>query len=103
MTDAIVDFKTHCRLPIGFYCMIHDEPHPSNTETPRAKSAIASNTASLLAIKRRSAYLLSLDTGKRVLRRNWTELPMDKQIVEAVDDTAFAGPGTQPSHRQPSI
>ena len=60
------------------------------------------------------AYFLSLDTRKGVPRQNWTKLLIDKQIVEAVHDIAYAVPLYDrdvpdfefkwgPSHRQPSI
>jgi len=33
-------------------------------------------------------YLLSLHTAKRILRNNWTELPMPNDVVEAVHKQA---------------
>ena len=41
VTGLEVDFKTHCRVPFGAYCEVHDEPKISNTETSRTTPAIA--------------------------------------------------------------
>ena len=42
VTGVIADFMTHCRVPIGSYCEIHEEPRPSNApESPRTSPAIA--------------------------------------------------------------
>lgn len=89
VTGVSANFKTHCRVPIGSYCEIHDEPSPSNTETPRTSPAIALNST---GNQQGGVYFLSLTTGKKVSRRNWTELPIDQDIIETVHDIAFAEP-----------
>ena len=36
-----VDYKKHCRVPFRSYCEVHDEPEPTNSQTPRTHPAIA--------------------------------------------------------------
>ena len=41
ITGLSTDVKRHCRVPIGAYCHVHDEPDPSNTNIPRTTGALA--------------------------------------------------------------
>ena len=41
ITGLSTDVKIHCRVPIGAYCHVHDEPDPSNTNIPRTTGALA--------------------------------------------------------------
>ncbi len=36
-----MDYSKHCRVLLGTYCEVHDEPSPLNTMTPRMHKAIA--------------------------------------------------------------
>ena len=48
---------------------------------PRTSSAIAQIPS---INKQVGHYFLSLHTGKRILRNNWTEVPMPNEVVDAV-------------------
>ena len=87
MTGTVADFRTHCRVPFGAYCEVHNEPSPSNTETPRTSPAIALTGS---GNRQGSYYFLSLTTGHRITRRKWTELPCPPHIIDRVHDLATA-------------
>ena len=81
VTGIQADFNTHCRVPIGAYCEVHDEPNPTNTETERTTTAIALGPTTNL---QGSYYFMSLQTGQRISRRSWTEKPATPAVIERV-------------------
>jgi len=85
VTGLQVDFATYCRVPIGAYCEVHDEPTISNTEKSRTTLAIALNPTGNL---QGTYHFMSLDTGKPLNRRNWTELPITQKVTDQVHDLA---------------
>jgi hypothetical protein len=87
MTGVKVKFATHCRVPFGAYCEVHNENDPSNTTLPRTSRAIALNPTGNL---QGSYYFLSLATGKRISRRRWTELPCTEDVIDRVHTIALA-------------
>ena len=87
VTGITANYATQCRVPIGAYCEVHNENHPSNTELARTSRAIALNPTGNL---QGSYHFLSLDTGKLISRRRWTELPVTDEIIARVHELAFA-------------
>ncbi len=87
VTGIPTDFNKQCRVPIGAYCEVYDEPNPSNTETPRTTSAIALRPVDNL---QGSYSFMSLETGARIVRRSWKELPVTKEIIDQVHALADA-------------
>jgi len=85
VTGLQVNFTTYCKVPIGAYCEVHDEPAISNTEKSRTTLAIALNPIGKL---QDSYHFMSLDTGKILSRRNWTELPTPQKVIDQVQDLA---------------
>lgn len=81
ITGTTANYSTHCRVPIGAYCEVHNESNPSNTETPCTSYNIALNPTGNL---QGSYRFLSLDTGKRILRRCWTELSITNAVIARV-------------------
>jgi hypothetical protein len=81
------DFATHCHVPISACCQAPTKNDPSNTETPRASHAIALGPTGDLQGSHR---FLSLDTGKRVSRRRWTELPITDDIIARLHALALS-------------
>ena len=62
LTGTTADYATHCHVPIGAYCKVHNENDLSNTKTPCTTSyAIALNPTRNL---QGSYHFLSLTTGK---------------------------------------
>jgi hypothetical protein len=87
LTGTTADYGTHCRVPIGAYCEVHNENDPSNTEIPQTSQAIALNPTGNL---QGSYRFLSLDTGKSISRRRWTELPMTDAVTARMHAIATA-------------
>jgi Reverse transcriptase (RNA-dependent DNA polymerase) len=86
MTGLHPKFNTHCRVPIGAYCEVHNENDPSNTESPRTTPAIALNPTGNL---QGSYHFMSLTTGARLSRRRWTELPTTDAVITRVHELAL--------------
>ena len=83
VTGLTADYAIHCRVPIGSYCEIHDNPRVTNTEIPRTSPAIALNPT---GNTQGSVSFLSLNTGRVVTRRTWNELPITEDIIDAVNN-----------------
>ena len=60
-----MDYKKHCRVQVGSYCEVHNEPSPSNTMVSRTHEAIALGPTGNL---QGSVKFYSLTTGK-ILKR----------------------------------
>jgi hypothetical protein len=87
VTGTSPDFNTHCHVPIGAYCQVHNENNPSNTEETRMSGAVALN----LTGKLQGSYrFMSLATGKCLSQRRWTKLPITAAIIARVHELAFA-------------
>ena len=82
-----IDFATHCRVPIGAYCEVHDEQKITNTELPRTHYAITLNPTGNF---QGSYHFMSLTTGAQISRRRFTELPMTDAVIARVHDIARA-------------
>ncbi|KAL3810038.1 hypothetical protein ACHAXA_000207 [Cyclostephanos tholiformis] len=77
-----LDFAKHCKAPFGSYCESHDEPVPSNSMASRTSPAIVLGPTGNL----QGTYkLLSLTTGKKLKRRNFTPCPMPDSIIKTVE------------------
>jgi hypothetical protein len=87
LAGITADYNTHCRVPIGEYCEVHNRPDPSNMETPQTSHAIALHPTGNL---QGSYHFLSLDTGKCVSRRRWTELPITDVVIARAHELALA-------------
>jgi hypothetical protein len=98
VTNTTADYATHCRVPMGAYCEVHNENDPSNTETPHTSPAISLNPTGNL---QGSYRFLSLDSGKRISRRRWTELPIITEAVITLVNTPSPLPNatTTPLHK----
>jgi len=80
-----IDFNKHCRLKFGTYIQMHEQHN--NSLLPRTAGAIALHPT---GNKQGSYYFLSLHTGKRVVRNNWTVLPMPAEVIATVHQLAVA-------------
>ena len=98
VTGLQVDFNTYCKVLIGAYCEVHDEPTILNTEKSRITPAIALNPTGNL---QGSYHFMSLDTGKILSRRNWTELPTPQSVIDRVHDLTDKEEPLQPDDSFP--
>jgi len=72
-------------VEFGTYVHVH-EKH-KNSLKPRMSVVIAIRPS---GNEQGEHYFLSLNTGKRILRNNWMELPMPNDVVDAVHRQAAA-------------
>ena len=86
MTGIHLDHSKHLKVPFGAYCEVHDHPTITNTERSRTTSAIALGPS---RGDHQAYFFMSLDTGKKILRSKWTELPMTDEIVNRVHEIAL--------------
>ena len=85
ITGLGTDVNIHCRVPIGSYCHVHDEPHPSNTNIPRSTGAIALHAQGNV----QGGYnFINLTTWKLMQRRSWSELPTPSNVIKQVEARA---------------
>jgi hypothetical protein len=86
-----LDWKRHLALPFGSYCQVHeqDEVGRSDVNKQRTLGAICLGPSD----NRTDGFrFMSLQTGKKVTRTSWTELPMPRQVIERVHSLAVDQP-----------
>ena len=66
-----IDFHKQCKLAFGTYVQVHDEGN--STFRPRTSGAIAFQPTDN---EQGRHYLLCLNSGKKLNKYTWTELPM---------------------------
>jgi hypothetical protein len=74
-----LNFHPHCRIEYGQYVQTHEEHDNS----------IQSRTIGALALRptgniQGGYYFMSLSSGLRINRRNWTPLPMPEEVISQV-------------------
>ena len=73
-----LDVNAHCKVGFGDYVQTHEEH--DNSMDSRTIGAIALRPAN----SDNSYYFYSLVTGRRIIRRSWTDLPVDQNTIDAV-------------------
>lgn len=95
---TIKDYRYHCKTPFGAYVQVHEENSPTNTLDARSSGAISLG----LDYCATGGYnFLSLLTGKKIHRRQWTSLPMHDSIIGRVESLGLQD--NQPSIGDPSL
>mmetsp|Transcript_1688 Transcript_1688/g.3611 ORF Transcript_1688/g.3611 Transcript_1688/m.3611 type:complete len:966 (+) Transcript_1688:108-3005(+) len=85
MTNTTLDFSKHCKLPFGASCQVFQQNEPTNTDVEHTVDAICLDPT---GNARGSYKFFSLDTCQRILRHQYTEVPVTKATVQCV--TAIA-------------
>jgi len=85
MMGKRITYDKHCKLEFGTYVQTHKKHN--NSMDSRTSGAIALRPS---GNEQGGHYFLSLHTGKRILRNNWTTLPMPNDVVDAVHRLAAA-------------
>ena len=79
VTGLTLDFRAHCRIEPGSYVQTHEEHNNSMlTRTVGAIALLPSGNS------QGGHYFLSLNTGRRIHRQHWTELPMPAEVINRV-------------------
>ncbi len=80
-----LDAKLHCKAPFGSYCEVHVDPDIMNTMEPRTKQAIC---LGMTGNRQGSYKILSLMTGNKIIRRNFTKMPLTESVIKQVKQMA---------------
>ena len=76
-----LDYNELVKLQFGDYVQVHQERQITNSNESRSVGAIALYPS---GNAQHTWYFMSLNTGKRLHRRNWTPLPMGEEIITRV-------------------
>jgi hypothetical protein len=74
------------RIEFGSYVQVFEDHSPTNTPRARTLGAIALNPT---GNAQGDYYFMSLATGHKISRHNWTELPMTDTAIGRVEAIAF--------------
>jgi hypothetical protein len=78
---STLDYNKHCRLMFGEYVQVHEDLLVTNTMQSRTTGAIALGPYG----NEQGGYkFLSLTTGRVIVRRSWTSLPVPAEVVNSV-------------------
>jgi len=72
-------------MNFGEYVHVYNVRGATNTNQPRTVGAIALHPSNNL---QGGWYFMSLDTGRRIHRRQWTKLPVSSDVIKRVDELA---------------
>ena len=86
VTGAPKPDYTHMKLEFGSYVHILNDNVPTNTMPALTTGAIVLNS---VGNSKGGYYFLNLETGKRVIRNQYTPLPMPKDVIEQVNLLGF--------------
>jgi hypothetical protein len=85
MTGTTLDYNKHCRLPFGAYVETHEDNGATNTMVERTRGAICLGpTANFQG----SYNFFCLDTGRRVTRKQFREVPIPASVVKRIAEFA---------------
>ena len=88
LTGLEVDSNNHCKLEFGEYIHTHEEH--DNTMASRTCAAIALRPTGNTQV---GYYFMSLRTGLRINRNQWTALPLPSTVKLAIEQLAKNNPG----------
>lgn len=83
VTNTRATFRDHCGIPFGAYAQMHKEPHPSNDiSIARTQGGICLGPTG----NPQGGYkFLNLNTGMKVTRRSFTEIPTPQEVIDRVN------------------
>ena len=85
LTETMPDYQVRCKLQVGTYCEVHDDPTPTNSTLTRSLPAIALEPVGNF----QGGYkFMSVNTGQVLTRYEWTEVPVPEQIIRRVEARA---------------
>ena len=77
-----MDYKNHCRVEVGAYCEVHDEPSPSKSTESRTHEVLALGTTGNL---QGSVKFYCLNTSQVLERRNFTPMSLANSVIAKVN------------------
>jgi hypothetical protein len=85
MTGTSLDYGKHCKVPFRAYVETHEENSPTNTMSEHNHGAICLGPS---ANFQGSYNFLCLRTGKKIVRKQFTELYMPASVIKRVEEIA---------------
>ena len=82
MSGETLDFKKHLCIHLVYYCQVHEENIPHNSQAPRTKEAICLNPSGNL---QRGYKFMALNSGKKIARQNWDLIPMPDRMIARIN------------------
>ena len=89
MTGETLHYKTHLSLCFGAYCQVHEEDTPRNSQKPRTQGAICLGPTGNV---QGGFKFMSLQSGKKIVRRSWDEIPMSDTVIARVNTLGAGQP-----------
>ena len=83
LSGETLDYKKYLSLQIGQYCQVHEEETPRNSQAARTRGAIALGPSGNL---QGGFKFMALNTGKKIVRRNWDVIPMPDTVIARVNE-----------------
>jgi hypothetical protein len=77
-----LDAKLYCKTPFGAYCEVHTDLNITNTMEPRTKWGICLGPTGNM---QGSYKFMSFSTGKKIIRRKFTEMPITESVMKQID------------------
>ncbi len=85
MSRHKLDAKLNCKAPFLSYCEVQVDPDITNTMEPRTKWAICLGPTG----NRQGSYkFMSLTAENKIIRRNFTKMPVTESIIEQIKQMA---------------
>jgi hypothetical protein len=81
VTGTALEYEKHCKLPFGAYVETHEERSQTNTLYERAQGAICLDPTSNF---QGSYKCLCLNTGRKITRKQFREVPMPEHVIKGV-------------------
>ena len=76
-----LEFKIHCRMELGDYAKVNDDPSPTNSMKSRARIVLGLEPQVNIQC---SYKFLGMTTGKKLKKRAWKPMPMPDTIIKIV-------------------
>lgn len=83
VTGVAIDAARHCVIAFGTYVQTHEQ-HDNSMQT-RTIGAIALRPSGNV---QGGHFFLSLQTGRRIIRNHWTEVPMPADVIDRIHHMA---------------
>ena len=84
-SGTVLYCNKHMKIEFGSYAQVHEENQPTNSLSPRTTGAIALGCT----YNMQAGYkFMSLNTGKIIHRRNFTEIPLTYDVQNRVEEMA---------------
>ena len=82
LTGDSLDYKKHLTLYLGQYCQVHENEGPRNIDKARTQGSICLGTCGIIQDR---IKFMSFQTGQKITRYNWDEIPIPQTVINQVN------------------